>query len=54
MHSTGIDAPEDEIGRYRKAKEARRIAESQPDTFVEAEALLRLYEYLDELVYGKQ
>jgi hypothetical protein len=54
VHSTGVDSPEDEIERYHKAKKAGRIAESEPDTFVEAEALLRLYEDLDQLVYGKQ
>jgi hypothetical protein len=51
-HSTGIDSPKEEVVRYSEAKRLGRIAESEPETFVEAQSLLRLYERLDQLVYG--
>lgn len=54
IHRTGIDSPHEEIKRYRKEKLAGRVADTEPDTFVEAETLLQLYDSFNELVFGKQ
>ena len=45
VYSNAINAPSWRAHRYREAKASGRIPESEPDTFVEAEVPLQLYNH---------
>ena len=47
VYATSVYAPEYYIGQYQDARKAGGLARGAPETFVEAEALLRLYNQLE-------
>lgn len=54
VHVTRIGNPQFAAKQYRERTEGDQVPASEPETFIEAEALSSVYEYLERLVYGSE
>jgi hypothetical protein len=54
VHVASIGNPRFSASQYREKAEAGQISGADPDTFLEAEALSYVYEYLESLVYERE